>query len=106
MPRKDKSGPMGYGPKTGRGLGLCNGQQDSGNLNMPGRGFGSGYRHQRGFGRGMGSGRRAGWGCFDQPPTRQEKRSVLEHQATALQNKLDDVKQQLSNFETEETQES
>jgi len=106
MPRNDKSGPMGYGPKTGRGLGLCNGQQDSGNLNMPGRGFGRGYGNQRGFGRGMGSRPRAGWGRFDQPPTRQEERSFLDNQAKVLQSRLDDVKQQLSNFETDETQES
>jgi len=36
MPRQDRTGPLGQGPMTGRGLGLC------------GRGL------RRGFGRGMG----------------------------------------------------
>jgi len=42
MPNRDKTGPMGQGPSTGRGLGPCGGGI--------GRGFGCG----RGFGRGLG----------------------------------------------------
>ena len=109
MPRLDKSGPMGYGPKTGRGLGSCEGVQDSGNLNMPGRGFGRGYGGaggggRRGFGRGMGSGRRARRGRFDVQPTRQEERSSLENQAEVLQSQLNAVKQRLEELEPEKTQ--
>ena len=31
MPRLDASGPMGNGPQTGKGLGVCNGSQNLGN---------------------------------------------------------------------------
>lgn len=109
MPRLDKSGPMGYGPKTGRGLGSCEGFQDSGDLKMPGRGFGRGYGGaggggRRGFGRGMGVGRRARRGRFDVQPARQEERSSLENQAEVLQSQLNAVKQRLEELKPEETQ--
>lgn len=42
MPRFDKTGPAGAGPKTGRGMGPCGGGQG-----FSGRGKGAG----RGFGR-------------------------------------------------------
>ena len=52
MPRGDRTGPMGFGPMTGRGAGFCAGYTMPGNMNsMPGRGFG---------GRGSGGGGR-GW---------------------------------------------
>lgn len=50
MPKLDKTGPQGKGPKTGRGLGSCNDGADK-QQERPGRGFG--------FGRGCG---RRGWG--------------------------------------------
>jgi len=39
MPRGDRTGPMGYGPLTGRGLGPCGGGLRQGF----GRGFGRGF---------------------------------------------------------------
>jgi len=33
MPRGDRTGPEGKGSKTGRGLGLCNGNKEAGYLN-------------------------------------------------------------------------
>ncbi len=55
MPGGDRTGPMGYGPMTGRGAGLCAGYNVPGFANaLPGRG---------GFGRGWGMGRGGGgWG--------------------------------------------
>lgn len=106
MPGLDESGPMGYGSKTGRGLGFCKGHQDSGNLNMPGRGFGRGYGRRSGFGGGMGLGRRARWGRIDVQPTQQEERSFLENQMEALQSRLNAVKQRLEELEPEVTQDS
>ncbi len=49
MPRGDKTGPNGNGPKTGRGLGYCAGNNNPGyyftnNEHKTGRGFG--YRHR------------------------------------------------------------
>ncbi len=54
MPCNDRTGPMGDGPKTGRGTGPCGG----------GKGRGAGQGLGRGAGRGMGLGlcRRAGHG--------------------------------------------
>ena len=55
MPRRDGTGPMGEGSKTGRGLGLCNSVQlKEGELSPRGNGLGSG--------RGKGC-RRGGQGC-------------------------------------------
>ncbi len=50
MPRGDRTGPEGMGPKTGRGLGHCTGYSTPGFTKGPGRGL------ARGFGRGIGRG--------------------------------------------------
>jgi len=76
MPRQDKTGPIGKGPKTGRGLGICNedelqklvGQTDLGTKESQERatematGIEFGARRGRGvkMGRGRGIGR-GGW---------------------------------------------
>jgi len=49
MPYQDGTGPMGQGSRTGRGLGICAGQDGVGRFN--GRGIG-----RRGAGRGLGRG--------------------------------------------------
>jgi hypothetical protein len=77
MPNRDKTGPAGAGPSTGRGLGPC-GQGAR-------RGFGCG----RGFGRGLG--RFFGW---NQPQTEEEKRQALVDYRKALEEELEDVKKE------------
>ena len=63
MPRGDRTGPMGYGPMTGRGMGYCAGYPTPGYMNSgPGFGYGRGMGFARGFGRGMGRGLGMGWG--------------------------------------------
>lgn len=52
MPRGDKTGPRGQGPKTGRGLGYCTGNKTAGSANpqdrpMDGRGRGVGFGQGR-----------------------------------------------------------
>ena len=55
MPRGDRTGPEGQGPKTGRGQGKCNPQ--GGILTPRGRGgMGSGRGTGRGAGQGTGRG--------------------------------------------------
>ncbi len=49
MPRGDGTGPSGQGPRTGRGMGFCNGNNAPGYANS---GFGRGMGRGRGFGRG------------------------------------------------------
>lgn len=62
MPRGDRTGPMGFGPRTGRGMGLCSGYPYPGFMNPgPGFGFGRGFGFRRGFGFGRGFGRGRGW---------------------------------------------
>ncbi len=59
MPGGDRTGPLGLGPRTGRGLGYCSGYNRPGFMSRVfGRfGWGRGGRG-RGFGRGRGRGRR------------------------------------------------
>ena len=55
MPREDRTGPEGQGPKTGRGQGKCNPQ--SGTPVSRGRGgMGSGQGTKRGAAQGAGRG--------------------------------------------------
>ena len=60
MPGGDKTGPEGKGPKTGRGLGFCNGNDKPGfesDEPTQGKGFNNGLRRGRGQGRGRGRNR-------------------------------------------------
>jgi hypothetical protein len=62
MPRGDQSGPMGMGPRTGRGLGYCTGSGEPGYMHPgPGYEYGWGMAWRRGR---RGSYRRGGrgWG--------------------------------------------
>lgn len=52
MPGRDKTGPMGAGPMSGRALGFCANSEGAGKSFSPGQGRGLGRR--RGFGRGLG----------------------------------------------------
>ena len=61
MPAGDRTGPWGFGPMTGRGMGYCAGFPGPEFMSPgPGLGFGRGW-FGRGFGRGFGLGRGHGW---------------------------------------------
>lgn len=94
MPRNDRNGPMGAGPRSGKGLGMCRGNQGAGRSNMQGRGFGRGNGYCRGMGYGMGPGRNADF-SFDGPDAPQDERSFLKTRADWLQQELEAVKKQL-----------
>ena len=52
MPRGDRTGPRGQGPKSGRGLGFCTGNKTAGFTNPQGRpqdGRGGGQGRRRFF---------------------------------------------------------
>ena len=106
MPRRDGTGPNGMGSRTGRGLGMCTGD------NAPGfgRGFGAGYgrgggfraRNGYGFGYGYGygfRGGRGGWGgnpgyAPDYPDTREtleERAAFLEAELAALRQRMKEM---------------
>jgi hypothetical protein len=82
MPRFNGTGPLGYGPVTGRGLGPC--------------GAGMGWR--KGLGRGYGRG--FGWRNFGgyyptQTPTKKEETNMLSEEAEALEEELRAIKSRL-----------
>lgn len=120
MPGRNQTGPMGMGPMTGRGAGMCAGNTGQGFTNAPaGRGFGMGFGSGRGLGGGRGWSRRgvgrAGWSRFGgyetayavpgpyRQPDPEVKREALANQARNLQGELDLIQKRLAALESEPT---
>ena len=81
MPKLDRTGPMGQGPMTGRGMGPCGG----------GQAYGRG-----GAGRRRGLGWRRFWGYYpNQNLTKEEETEILSQDATTLDNELKIIKNRL-----------
>ena len=112
MPAGDRTGPVGYGPMTGRAAGLCTGYGAPGYANPAfgrGRGLGLGFRGGRGpgFGRGFGFGRRwgtpyGGAGYYPAPaaPAPQDELSALRHESEYLKSELDNINQRISELQS------
>ena len=75
MPGFDRTGPMGYGPMTGRGLGPC------------GRGF------RRGAGRGFGRGPWCPQPYGYYQPTKEEEIKILEAELKEIEARLKELKE-------------
>jgi len=77
MPKFDRTGPFGYGPGSGWGLGPCMGRR---------------------FRRGAGRGRGYGWGCspFMQEITKTEEKELLKEETDFLEEELKALKKRLS----------
>ena len=88
MPGRDGSGPMGVGPMTGRGLGICTGV----NAVKYGAGLGLGLACRRGFGRGFGG------GLAVNKVSSQTQKELLQEQKDILQNRFEVIKKQLENL--------
>ena len=82
MPARDTTGPLGAGPRTGRGLGRCNPKNDS-EQSFYGRG------RSRGLGRGYGR-----WGGFGY--ARNQSPISLEEEKKVLENRLADIEKALN----------
>ena len=103
MPRGDRTGPMGFGPLTGRGAGYCAGYPTPGNM----RGFGMRGGRGRGFrrmmpGAGMGMGMGMGyWQRFGGygPAYAADPKTALKQQADLLEEELSQVRQQLEQLD-------
>ena len=104
MPGGNRRGPMGQGPRTGRGMGFCSGNAAPGcNSGYSGFGFGGfgrggGFRHRRFQGS---SGRFGGWGSpapYPAPDPGIERRNLRE-EADALRRQLNEVEQRLTALE-------
>jgi hypothetical protein len=118
MPRGDRSGPMGMGPRSGRAAGYCASNDTPGFMNrFFGRGFGrgSGIGYGQGFGNsGGGFGWRniyrntglPGWmrrGRFsaDQPISDAgAEKQLLENQVEILKSQLDQIQNRLSKLDS------
>ncbi len=109
MPKGDGTGPMGLGPRTGRGLGYCSGYNVPGYLNPLGAywGFGRGFGW---FGRGRGFRHMyyltglPGWarGWFGYPPypvSNIDEKDILSAEAKYLEDQLKYIKERLDQLD-------
>ena len=89
MPRRDGTGPMGMGAMTGKGLGVCTGE----NAPVYGRGFkrGCGRGFGRGNGRGLGLGANANWSQTDSKQRLQERKEQLMTMLDAVNKRLENL---------------
>ena len=120
MPRLDGTGPAGFGPATGRGLGYCTGypvgyRRGFGNRPYMGFGGGRGYRN-RFFATGLTGWQRSfpGWGAgyaqnipydpyYGQVEiTREEQINILKDQTKYYEDALDGIKKQIKEMEGKE----
>lgn len=104
MPGGDGTGPMGYGPMTGRRAGFCAGYSVPGYANPYSAGFrGRGYRRR--FYRWGGYGYPAyGYGAGyapNQPVQAVDEKEYLANQAEMLEKELKEIKDRLSKIEKE-----
>jgi len=107
MPQGDRTGPMGAGPRTGRGMGYCSGYDAPGFAN-PAFGSGFGWGRGRGGGWGGGFGRRhrffgagqAGWGYPRYaPPSQEETLQALKTEADWLKGQLEATTKRIEEIE-------
>ncbi|WP_304508515.1 DUF5320 domain-containing protein [Anaerotignum sp.] len=103
MPRRDGTGPMGMGAKTGRGAGFCTGSATNENLGN----FGCSY----GFGKGRGYRRMLyatglpRWARFGNQNEFEAlawgvgEKELLKKQANLLESQLNEVNKRLASFE-------
>lgn len=90
MPRGDRTGPEGFGPRTGRSLGYCSGYDSPGFAH----GRGCGGRHE-----GFGSSQGRGYGFrrmrFLGPFNSHEKRYSEEESMKSLKDEINSVEKYL-----------
>ena len=121
MPRGDRTGPMGQGPMTGRGMGYCAGYDVPGFLNRPwgwggfggrgrgfygggfgGGGFGRGWRH-RYFATGVPGWMAGGYPSYGPPAMSPENElKALQDEAAFLEKSLEEVRKRLTELEAKE----
>jgi len=90
MPGMDGTGPMGIGPMTGKGLGICTNT----NAARYGAGFGMGlgFFCRRGFGSGIGR------GFAVSPISSKTQKELLLEQKNLLQQRIQVIDEQLESM--------
>jgi hypothetical protein len=108
MPRGDRTGPVGEGPRTGRQIGYCTGHESPGFVNMKrnwrGPGRGSGQRFGWGFGRGpagslgggYGLGYRYGHGRINEGIPDVSEKTLIENEIRILKDQVSSLEDRLS----------
>jgi hypothetical protein len=101
MPRGDGTGPIGYGPGTGRGAGYCIGSFEPGYMRKPCFGYGRAFVKR--FGRRYGFHQMfhgAGSVGFANNAVNSEAAEIklLQRQAAILEKRLQQVNQRLSSL--------
>ena len=117
MPRGDRSGPMGMGPRSGRAAGYCASYDNPGFMN---RFFGGGFGHVSGMGYGQGSGQNRGFGWRNifrstglprwmrsgrnsaQQPNLDAgaEKQILKDQVEVLKSQLDQIRNRLNELDS------
>jgi len=113
MPFGDRTGPIGHGPRTGRGAGYCSGNNMPGSANLGGfgrcggRGRGGFGNRNNFYGTGMFGWQQNIWGAQAPnmaPPTRDEEIGALKNQAEALKNSLDEIERRINEIGEEKSE--
>jgi hypothetical protein len=112
MPKGDRTGSMGQGPRTGRGLGFCEGSDSPGITKgvRGGMGRGFGYGRGKGMGRGMGRGLNScgpSAGSLTGNPrmssmSKEDEVKLLKSQVDTLRRSQKDIEKRLGELENEE----
>jgi len=111
MPFGDRTGPLGLGPRTGRGAGYCPGFAAPGFMNRGGGFFFGGGRGAGGRGwrncfwtTGLTGWQRAGLWPGSWPgyagPTREQEAAALKGLAERLEGALDSIRKRIEELET------
>ena len=101
MPRGDRTGPSSEGPRTGRGMGYCAGNEHPGssNSNWSG-GYGRRFRGGPGPGRGAGFGLGRSFGNYYQGGIADvSEKTIIENEIRILKDQLSALEDRLSNNE-------
>jgi len=106
MPGGDRTGPVGMGPMTGRGMGYCTGYptpgytSPAGGRGFWGRGRGGGWgRRNWYYATGLPFWARAAQGFFFGAPTAEQEREALRQQSQQLQESLDAIQRRIEDLE-------
>ena len=92
MPGRDKTGPQGFGPLTGRRMGFCS---ENNSVANPQYGMGMRYGFARGFHQGYGRG--LGRAFFNNQ-TNYDRKELIQDQIKNLKTQLNNLEKELENL--------